>query len=99
MANCTLAISPGSNLQEDFRLLRPRDGSANLDGYFPCGRKVGYEFKDFKLPKDLKCDSCTLQMTWVLNDNEKIHQCSDLTILDSFDSQPCKAPCENGGVC
>jgi hypothetical protein len=73
MANCTLHISAGSNAIEDFRLLRPRDGSANLDGEFACGRKAGYEWKDFKLPKDLKCESCTLQMTWILNENERVH--------------------------
>jgi hypothetical protein len=32
LANCTLSISPGSNNQDDFRILRPRDDSANLDG-------------------------------------------------------------------
>jgi hypothetical protein len=60
MANCTIAISPGSANEADFRVLRPRDGSSNLDGEFACGRKSGYEWKDFKLPKDLVCESCTL---------------------------------------
>ena len=73
MANCTVSISTGSDMLDDFRLLRPHDGSANLDGQFACGRKAGYEWKDFKLPKDLKCETCTLQMTWILNDNDRIY--------------------------
>lgn len=99
MANCTISISTGSSVQEDFKLLRPHDSSANLDGQFPCGRHSGYEFKDFKLPKDLKCESCTLQLSWILNDNERIYQCSDMTLTTSDDFVPCKFPCENGGVC
>ena len=73
LANCTLSISPGSTEITDFKTIRPRDDSANIDGVFPCGRKVGYEFKDFRLPKDMSCESCTVQMTWILNDYESIH--------------------------
>ena len=52
----------GSGMDEDkFVTLKPRDGSARQDGSFPCGRQTGYEGKEFRLPKDYTCDSCTLQ--------------------------------------
>lgn len=41
-------------------VLYPRDGSANADGAFPCGREIGYEGKEFRFPKNFTCDSCTL---------------------------------------
>ena len=40
--------------------MKPRDGTANHDGSFPCGREIGYEGKEFKFPKNYTCDSCTL---------------------------------------
>ena len=98
-ANCTMHISPGSTEIMDFKMIRPRDDSANIDGFFPCGRKPGYEFKDFRLPKDLSCESCTIQLTWFLNDYEQIHQCSDITIYEASDIDMCVDPCMNGGVC
>ena len=60
MANCTIHISPGSVEAQDYKLIRPRDESANIDGVFPCGRKPGYEWKEFRLPKDMVCESCTI---------------------------------------
>ena len=48
-----------------FIVLNPRDGSANAEGSFPCGREIGYESKEFRFPKNFTCDSCTLQFEWV----------------------------------
>jgi hypothetical protein len=49
-----------------FVTLSPRDGSANGDGSFPCGREVGYEGKEFRFPKGFSCDSCTLQFEFAV---------------------------------
>jgi hypothetical protein len=101
-ANCTMSISTGGDNVQDFRLLRPRDDSADLDGIFSCGRRAGYESKEFRLPKGFVCDTCTLKMTWILNDQERVHQCSDLTIMDVLgdeDGSECSGQCFNGGVC
>ena len=48
---------------ENFKLIRPVDGSDNFDGAFPCGRKPGFHGKEIKLPLDLICESCVLQLT------------------------------------
>ena len=69
-ANCTVRVGHGLDQEEGdegrFIVLRPRDGSANQDGSFACGREVGYEGKEFRLPKNFTCDSCTLQFEWSL---------------------------------
>jgi len=98
----------GSGINENnFKVLRPRDGSAQLDGKFPCGRNVGIEGKEFRLPKDLICDSCTLQLEWHLAADVSINQCADISILDgeslvedkSFAGFECAGLCQNGGSC
>jgi hypothetical protein len=66
-----------------FIVLKPRDGSANAAGQFPCGREVGYEGKEFKLPKNFTCDSCTLQLEWALPNGDQIHQCADFLMAAS----------------
>ena len=62
--NCTVRVGSGLDSEETdegkFIVLQPRDGSANEQGSFPCGRDVGYEAKEFKFPKHFTCDSCTL---------------------------------------
>ena len=62
-ANCTLALSEGSPFAHDFKLLRPRDDSADRDGFFPCGRRAGFEGKEVKLPGDITCENCIIQLT------------------------------------
>ena len=64
-SNCTIRIAENRETAEnhetnDFRLIRPLDGSDNFDGAFPCGRKVGFHGKEIKLPHDLICESCVL---------------------------------------
>lgn len=59
-ANCTVRISQGSMHEQDFKVLMPRDDSANHDGKFACGRSVGFEGKEFRLPNDMVCGSCVL---------------------------------------
>ena len=60
-SNCTLYISNGGETNE-FRLMRPLDDSSDFDGKFPCGRKAGFEGKEIKLPLDLTCESCVIQL-------------------------------------
>lgn len=57
--NCTVRIGTGLD-ENDFFVMKPRDGSANADGSFPCGREVGYESKEFRFPRNYTCDSCSL---------------------------------------
>lgn len=64
--NCTVRLGLGIDQDSDrdeakFKVLMPRDGSADSYGSFPCGREVGYDGKEFKFPKNYTCDSCTLQ--------------------------------------
>jgi len=62
-------------------VLKPRDGSGNKDGSFPCGREVGYEGKEFRFPKNYTCDACTLQLEWSIATGS-IHQCADFIMED-----------------
>ena len=62
-ANCTVRISTGSENERDFKTIFPRDGSANFDGKFPCGRNAGFAGKEFRLPSEFNCDHCVLSFT------------------------------------
>jgi len=62
-ANCTVRFGVGLD-EDDFTVLRPRDGSANQEGAFACGRVAGHEGKEFRFPKGFTCSSCTLQFEW-----------------------------------
>jgi len=53
--NCTLRVGQGLD-EDEFIVLKPRDGSAYKDGSFPCGREVGYEGKEFRFPRNYTCD-------------------------------------------
>lgn len=112
--NCTVRVGHGLDQEESdegrFIVLKPRDGSANDAGQFPCGREVGYEGKEFKLPKNFTCDSCTLQLEWALPNGDQIHQCADFLMAANeskflFRIDPyivveeCSGKCQNGGVC
>ena len=61
--NCTVRFGTGLD-ENEFTVLKPRDGSADKDGAFPCGRNAGYEGKEFRMPKGQTCSSCTLQFEW-----------------------------------
>ena len=101
-ANCTLRIASDHETNE-FRLIRPLDDSADYDGKFPCGRKAGFEGKEIRLPADLICESCVIQLTQEISAEEKIHQCADIVILEksteSYVATGCVGKCANGGVC
>jgi EGF-like domain len=95
-------VGTGLDLEEQdegrFITLQPRDGSANELGSFPCGRDVGYEGKEFRLPKNFTCDKCTLQFEWDLGEGRQIHQCADF-LMSNKDIEECSGKCLNGGVC
>ena len=100
--NCTIRVGTGLDSEEQdegrFITLQPRDGSANEFGSFACGREVGYEGKEFRLPKNFTCDKCTLQFEWDLGEGKQIHQCADF-LMSSKDIEECSGKCLNGGVC
>jgi hypothetical protein len=97
VGNCTVKLGAGND-DESFTTLKPRDGSADAEGRFPCGRYSSQvEGKEFRFPKGLTCESCTLQWTWEIETGE-IHQCADL-ILASSTLEDCGGKCQNGGVC
>ena len=110
-ANCTIRLSTGSEHEQDFKILRPRDGSNDYEGKFPCGRATGFEGKEFRLPNDLSCTNCVLSLTQEISATEKIHQCADLTIIENLSAaeslaalraakEGCGgASCQNGGQC
>lgn len=72
-ANCTVRISQGGETELDFKIIRPRDGSANYDGKFACGRSAGFDGKEFRLPSDITCENCIMSFTQELENNELIH--------------------------
>jgi len=75
--NCTLKLGTGM-LENNYEIIQPIDGSA-INGKFPCGREqTNYEGKTIKLPLNLTCDSCTLQLTWETKASGKMHMCSDI---------------------
>ena len=88
----------------------PRDGSADYDGWFPCGRTTGFDGKEFRLPSSLTCNGCVMQFIQEISKDESIHQCADLTVLEHLNSaadmaalkaarEACGGPCFNGGYC
>ncbi len=76
-ANCTVRLGQGLDTEDQdekrFITLIPKDGSADSNGAFPCGRTIGYDYKEFKLPSGFTCDKCTLQLEWTLGDGSQIH--------------------------
>lgn len=62
--NCTIRIGNSPN-EDKMILLRPLDGSADENGYFLCGRQeTSFEGKEVRLPRDISCDSCILEIIW-----------------------------------
>jgi hypothetical protein len=100
--NCTIRVGTGLDSEEQdegrFITLQPRDGSGNEFGSFACGREVGYEGKEFRLPRNFTCDKCTLQFEWDLGEGRQIHQCADF-LMSSKDIEECSGKCLNDGVC
>ena len=104
-AVCTVKISTGfDDFGNDFKVLRPRDDSGDPDGKFACGRKAGFEGREFRIPSDLKCERCVIQFTQEISPTELVHQCADIVILEDqstkdFMSYQCPSACLNGGFC
>jgi len=97
VGNCTVRLGSGND-EAEFQVLRPRDGSADAEGKFPCARQATpYEGKEFRFPKNLACESCTLQWEWE-TENGQIHQCADLVLLSTA-VEDCAGKCQNSGVC
>lgn len=79
----------------------PLDKSANKNGSFPCGREhMAMEGKEVRFPKNYTCDSCTIQIEWVVKEkgNVQQHYCADIQIIDR-EVEECVGKCANGGVC
>ena len=84
--------------EADMVTLKPTDGSAAEDGSFPCGREVTtYEAKEIKIPRNLECDSCILQLTWMTEEGDQ-YRCTDFESA-STEIPECFGQCLNGGIC
>jgi hypothetical protein len=95
--NCTLRLGSGET-QGDLEVVRPFDKS-DVNGKFPCGREqTNYEGKIVKLPANLSCDDCVLQVEWETHATGKQYMCSDIEIL-SGKIEDCAGQCTNGASC
>ena len=75
------------------------DGSGNRNGKFACGREQNnYDGKTFKLPNNLTCDECSVQMKFETKSAGRQHMCADIQIL-SGSIEDCSGQCVNGAVC
>jgi hypothetical protein len=95
--NCTVKLSPGLELEQNFTTLKPLDSKLDNDGAFACGRVKGFESHEFALPEDYVCDQCTLQWTWKTSVGN-FYSCSDI-IINGNKIENCIAKCQNGGAC
>jgi len=67
---CVIRVSD-SPLEANMVIAKPTDGSAAEDGSFPCGREVtSFEAKEIKIPRDLSCDSCIIQLAWLTEEGD-----------------------------
>ena len=65
---CIIRVSD-SPRERDMKIARPTDGSAADDGSFECGREeTQYEAKEFKIPHDMVCDQCIMQLEWITSE-------------------------------
>lgn len=80
---CTIRL--GEDPKDDwFDILYPLDGTGTKasKGAFPCGKKTNAgNGKEFKLPRNITCDSCILQMEFNSKAGGKQYMCSDIEIL------------------
>lgn len=94
-------VKLNSEFEEDmisFQTLFPVDGSADINGKFPCGREGRNQFerKVFNFPK-VTCNPCILQWTFETTKGI-IYQCSDIALIDK-ESKNCSGRCQHQGVC
>ena len=93
--NCFLRVADTPN--DVFTTLSVM-GDVNEDGSFPCGRNATpLEAREFKLPKDLVCDTCILQLEWRTDDGSQ-YRCVDFESLGT-EIPECFGQCLNGGIC
>lgn len=98
VGNCTIRLGSGVS-QENFQVIKPIDGSANKLGKFECGREHNnYDGKVIKLPKDLTCDDCTIQLEWETKAAGVLYMCSDIMIMGGK-IEDCAGQCTNGAAC
>ena len=86
LGNCTIRLGAGANMAT-YSVLKPLDKSDNGSGKFPCGREqTSYEGKNFKLPLNMSCDDCTLQLEFQTKASGSMYMCSDIQILSGNDT-------------
>ena len=94
---CVLRVAddPRDTVME---VLKLTDGSQDKDGRFPCGRnETPFEAKEFKLPRDLVCDTCILQLEW-RTETDTQYRCVDFESIGT-EIPECFGQCLNGGIC
>ena len=58
---------------------------------------VDGEYKTVIMPKDLSCESCTLQIIW-RNETDTEYYCSDIILMNE-ELKACMGLCKNDGMC
>lgn len=97
-STCMIRIGTGLDDEASFSLLTPLNEKANEEGWFRCGGySNAYESRTFRLPNEISCESCTVQLIW--NSSGELHyQCADITVMN--EKVPlCMGKCHNGGAC
>lgn len=61
------------------KILQPRDIKTEADGHFPCGRKSGFEAREFRMPLN-ECEDCVIELEYTFN-NTKAYYCSDVALF------------------
>lgn len=97
--NCTIRLGSGVS-QGGFKTLQPVDKSGlTSSGKFPCGREQSnYDGKLIKLPSNLTCDACTLQVEFETKASGKLFMCADMEIIGG-QIEDCAGQCVHGAVC
>lgn len=94
---CTIRVSD-SPVESDMIIATPTDGSAAEDGSFPCGREItAFEAKEIKIPRDLVCDTCIIQLVWQTEEGDQ-YRCVDFESI-ATEVPECFGQCMNGGIC
>eukprot|EP00357_Protocruzia_adherens_P008280 CAMPEP_0115029364 /NCGR_PEP_ID=MMETSP0216-20121206/36951_1 /TAXON_ID=223996 /ORGANISM="Protocruzia adherens, Strain Boccale" /LENGTH=259 /DNA_ID=CAMNT_0002405923 /DNA_START=43 /DNA_END=822 /DNA_ORIENTATION=- len=95
---CAVRLSAGIDHADKFQTLKViNKENVDSDGYFECGRDIGYEGAVVELPEGLSCDNCTLQWIWQTEDGT-MYQCADF-MIGGVDAITCVEDCQNDGVC
>ncbi len=88
----------GIDAEPFFTILPPTDITDHDNGTFSCGKyNNSYESTTLKLPVDLSCDKCTLQLIWTVGE-QNYYECADITLMNDRVAL-CMGKCKNGGAC